>query len=130
MSRASGFGPDIMIENDVILVNRGAVAEQFVAQELLAYADPYTKAEHELFWWEREKHGSSAEVDFIISKGTTLFPIEVKAGTIGKLRSLKIFMGEKKAALGVRISQQPLSLEDSILSLPLYLIEQLPKLLS
>ena len=129
MNRASGFGPDIMIENDVILVNRGAVAEQFVAQELLAYADPYTKAEHELFWWEREKHGSSAEVDFIISKGTTLFPIEVKAGTIGKLRSLKIFMEEKKAALGVRISQQPLSLEDSILSLPLYLIEQLPKLL-
>jgi uncharacterized protein len=127
VNRASGLGADIIADKDIILVNRGALAEQFVAQELMAYANPFEKGG--LYWWEREKAGSSAEIDFILSQGTTLFPIEVKAGKIGKLRSLKIFMEEKKAPLGIRISQLPLCLEDHVLTVPLYLIEQLPRLI-
>ena len=127
VNRASGLGADIFLENDLILVNRGAIAEQFVAQELVAYGDPYLPSE--LYWWSREKAGSSAEVDFIIAQETKLFPIEVKAGKIGKLRSLKIFLEEKGSEFGIRISQNHLAVEDKVLTIPLYLIEQLPRLI-
>jgi predicted AAA+ superfamily ATPase len=128
VNRASGLGADIFLENDVILVNRGAIAEQFVAQELIAYGDPYLASE--LYWWSREKTGSSAEVDFIIAQDTRLFPIEVKAGKIGRLRSLKIFLEEKESEFGIRLSQNHLEVEDKVLTIPLYMIEQLPRLIT
>jgi predicted AAA+ superfamily ATPase len=121
------LGSDILFEQDVILINRGALAEQFVAQELAAYSDPYQLCE--LFWWAREKPNSSAEIDFVISLGSKIFPIEVKAGKIGRLRSLKIFLEERESLLGVRVSQNPLSREGEVLTIPLYLIEQLPRLI-
>lgn len=128
VNRASGLGADLIFENDIILVNRGAIAEQFVAQELLINSDPFVP--HELYWWSREKVNSSAEVDFVISQGVNLFPIEVKAGKIGKLRSLKLFLEEKGSPFGIRISQNPLILEDKIATVPLYMIEELPRLMS
>lgn len=128
VNRTNGHSSTLLLEKDVILVNRGAIAEQFVAQELLAYFDPYSPPE--LYWWARDRLGSSAEVDFVIAQDAQLFPIEVKAGKVGKLRSLKIFLEEKKSPFGIRISQNPLIFEDHILSIPLYLIEQLPRLIS
>lgn len=128
VNRSNGLNSKLLLEKDVILVNRGAIAEQFVAQELIAYFDPYTPPE--LYWWAREAQGSSAEVDFITSKDTQLFPIEVKAGKVGKLRSLKIFLEEKNSPFGIRISQNSLKIEDKVLTIPLYLIEQLPRLIS
>lgn len=128
VNRACGLGADILLEKDIILVNRGAIAEQFVAQELIAYADPY--AMPELYWWAREKRGNSAEIDFVISQGTKLYPIEVKAGKIGKLRSLKIFLEEMQCEFGVHLSQNHLGMDNNVLSVPLYMIEQLPRLLS
>ena len=56
-----------LLLNDIILVNRGAIAEQFVGQELLAYAASYEEAH--LYFWCREKKSSMAEVDFIMTVG-------------------------------------------------------------
>lgn len=126
VNRSCGLGSDVLFEEDVILVNCGSIAEQLVAQELIAYTDPYSKPE--LYWWCRDKRGSSAEVDFVYEQKAKLFPIEVKAGAIGKLRSLKIFMEEKRSQLGIRISQNHLEMNDDVLTIPLYLIEQLPRL--
>jgi predicted AAA+ superfamily ATPase len=128
VNRSMGFGSQILMEKDVILVNRGEIAEQFVAQELIAYFDPYSPPE--LYWWSREKPGSSAEIDFVIAHNERIFPIEVKAGKAGKLRSLKIFLNEKGGEIGIRISQNPLTMEEHLFSLPLYLIEHLPRLLN
>lgn len=127
VNRTNGLSSSLLLENDVILINRGAIAEQFVAQELIAYFDPYSPSE--LYWWARETRGSSAEVDFVISKDAKIFPVEVKAGKIGKLRSLKMFMEEKKSPLGIQISQKPLAVDDHVLTVPLYLIEQLSRFL-
>lgn len=127
VNRSNGLSSSLLLEKDVILVNRGSIAEQFVAQELIAYSDPY--APPELYWWTREVRGSSAEVDFLTTKNTEIFPIEVKAGTVGRMRSLKIFLEEKKSSYGLRISQNALSFEDHVLSIPFYLIEQLDRLL-
>jgi uncharacterized protein len=116
-----------LMSNDLILINQGALAEQFVGQELLALQNPYEEAQ--LYYWSREKAGSQAEVDFIINLNGNIIPIEVKSGKGGKLRSLRQFLSEKRAKIGVRISEQPLSFIDGVLSLPLYMIHELPRII-
>ncbi len=124
---ALGLDPKMAFERESILFNRGSLAEQFVGQELLSYSSPYQKGE--LFYWEREKRGSEAEVDYLLVHNETILPIEVKAGTSGRLRSMQQFMQEKRTPLGIHISQNPLSSENGILSLPFYLISHLPTFL-
>jgi uncharacterized protein len=126
VQRALQVDPELMMASDLIHIHRGALAEQFVGQEFLAYADFFR--EEKLFFWEREKQSSSAEVDYVITVGQHIVPIEVKAGTQGHLKSLIQFMKEKKSLLGIRISQHPLSFKDNILSVPFYMIEQIPRL--
>lgn len=114
------------MSNDLVLLHQGMLAEQFVGQELLAYMPCYRN--DFLFYWERSKPTSSAEVDFIISVDSMILPIEVKAGATGRLKSLKLFMQEKNSSVGLRISQNNLSLHDTILSIPLYMISQINRL--
>jgi predicted AAA+ superfamily ATPase len=127
MQRACGLDALIATATDFLAINAGAVAEQFVGQELLAYSPAYE--DPSLFFWQRERRGSQAEVDYLLSVAGTVIPVEVKAGKTGRLRSLKQFMSDYGRALGVRLSQAPLSFEDGVLSVPLYAIAQLPRLL-
>lgn len=107
--------------------NRGQLAEQFVGQELLASFDCHL--DRDLFFWERSKPESSSEVDFVVNMKGQIIPIEVKAGSIGRLKSIKQFLELKKLQIGVRISESELSFENNILSVPFYMIEELPRLL-
>lgn len=108
-------------------ISRGILAEQFVGQELLAYGDPYF--DRHLYYWDRQKAGSTAEVDFVMNISGQIVPIEVKAGATGKLKSLRQFLMSKSAKIGLKISEAPLKLENDILSVPFYLLSQLPQLL-
>lgn len=117
----------LLFNEDIMLINQGLLTEQFVGQELLAYSD--RKDAGRLFFWNREQKSSSAEVDFVISIGNRIIPVEVKAGTIGRLKSLKIFMEEKHSLIGVRISAAPLALEGNVLTIPFYLIGELSRLI-
>jgi len=128
LEHASRIGMQTLLHEDLILINQGALAEQFVGQELIAYSENYEKPE--LYFWEREKPGSQAEVDYVLQINGQVIPVEVKSGTTGRLRSLHLFMKEKKLKTGVRISPQPLSFHDGILSLPLYMIHELPRILT
>lgn len=114
-------------DKDLMQINAGAQAEQFVGQELLAYASPYVNTQ--LYYWERDKKGATAEVDYVIQQESEIFPIEVKAGTTGSLKSLSQFLLEKETPFGIRISLHPLSFHDRVLSIPLYLISQLTRLM-
>ena len=75
---------DIENVDDLMMVNSGSLCEQFVGQHLL-YSDEYYK-KPDLFYWVREAKSSSAEVDYIISSGSTIIPVEVKAGKTGRLK--------------------------------------------
>jgi predicted AAA+ superfamily ATPase len=126
---------------DLTLANKGAMAEQVVGQ-LLRLTFP-SHREPMLFYWQRDERGSEAEVDYVIEHGSGVVPIEVKAGAAGTLKSLHGLMSERGWPLGVRLSSGPASLTPvsamttsgktatyKLLSLPLYLVEQLPRLLS
>jgi uncharacterized protein len=111
-------------EQDILQINAGMIAEQFVGEELISYALPYQNAP--LLFWERS--GAEAEVDYVTTVGSEIIPIEVKAGTTGSLRSMHAFMKEKKSHFGIRISEHQLSVQDKILSVPFYLIGSLERL--
>lgn len=86
----------------ILYLNSGALAEQFVGQQLLNLPMPWE--EPEMHYWHREKRGSSAEVDYLISMGTEIIPVEVKAGKTGSLRSLHVFACGKSSKLGLRFN--------------------------
>lgn len=127
LKNASGLNMNEMLNDNLILLNQGALAEQFVGQEFCAYSKNYEKSS--LFYWEREKP-SIAEVDYIIHEGSSIFPIEVKSGKTGRLKSLQQFISDKPSTqFGIRISEKPLSFEQNILSVPLYMIFELERLI-
>jgi len=126
--RAQQLPRDIFFQKEITFQNKGALVEQFVGQELLAIQENNEPAK--LNFWQRDKRGSQAEVDYVIAMKGDIFPIEVKSGHSHWLKSLKILMGERKLSVGVRVSEQPLNFSDSILSVPLYMIHELPRLLT
>lgn len=73
-------------QKDLLAVYRGKLAEQFVAQELLVSQN------RELYYWAREEHASTAEVDYLIQKDGRVCPIEVKSGKGGTLRSMHMLL--------------------------------------
>ncbi len=85
--------------------NAGAISEQFVAQEYLAYQNVRRQAE--LFYWHREAAQSNAEVDFIFVHEGQIIPAEVKSGSTGRLRSMQEFLNSHAGcSLGLKISEQ------------------------
>jgi uncharacterized protein len=80
----------------------GALAEQFVGQELLAGFEHFEDGR--LYYWAREKKNASAEIDFLHQIGNKIYPIEVKAGKTGMLKSLQVYLGEKDQQTGVRFN--------------------------
>ena len=86
---------NLFFDQEIIQINSGMIAEQFVGQELLAHSPPYQNAP--LLFWERI-NGGLAEVDFIVTVGSEIIPVEVKAGATGTLRSLQSFLTGKKRA--------------------------------
>ena len=130
---------DLEGSEDVLMVHRGALCEQFVGQHLL-YSAP-TWEEPQLFYWAREERSSNAEVDYVFSQGQEIFPVEVKAGKTGTLKSLHLFLREKRREVAVRFNLSTPSVLDAttalsdgrnvpfrLLSLPLYLVDQLRRI--
>ncbi len=71
---------------DLLAMFRGKLAEQFVAQELLASQDG------DIFYWSKGNRSGAAEVDFVIERNNEIMPIEVKSGKGGSLRSMHIML--------------------------------------
>jgi predicted AAA+ superfamily ATPase len=124
------------------LVNEGPLAEQFIAQHLCL--DPETPPE--MFYWLNENKNANAEVDFVISQGRLILPVEVKAGKSGTLKSLHLLCGRRHFHHAIRFDLSPPSMQEILTnltdkrgrdmashyhlhSLPLYAVEKLPALL-
>jgi hypothetical protein len=73
-------------QENLLAMYRGKLAEQFVGQELLAWHSS------DLFYWSRDARGSNAEVDYLIVRDGEIYPVEVKSGRGGSLRSLHLML--------------------------------------
>lgn len=124
---------DILSMEDIADVYRGRIAEHITGQELLAMSNSIM---NKLQFWVREKKQSSAEIDYLYQYNGKLIPIEVKSGSIGKLRSLHQFMDVAPHHLAVRVWQGPYLVERAktiagteftLLNLPFYLVHRIER---
>jgi len=128
----------------LITKNEGMLAEQFIGQELISTGKPYIDTK--LFYWMREEKNANAETDYLFQHNNTLYPIEVKAGKTGTLKSMHIYLYEKKLSTGIRFNLDLPSIGDftvsmkniksdetlhsTLISLPLYFCSELSVILS
>lgn len=89
------------------LVNKGGLAEMVLGWEMIKYGNPYTR--HDLFYWENIGDGTTSEVDYVIARNMKILPMECKAGTSGKMKSLRLFMRNKHITDAVRCSLENFS---------------------
>ena len=129
--------------DNLVTANEGILAEQFIAQELLCIQPEFLSPD--LFYWSREEKSSNAEIDFIFQHKNRIYPLEVKAGKTGTLKSMQMFLYEKKMEEGIRFnmdlpckgsfqvkvnaSSGAMDLSWKLLSLPLYMVSELKRIL-
>lgn len=133
INHARGLLGEMVFNANISDVYRGLIAEHIVGQELLAAS--YSVL-HKIFFWTREKKESSAEVDYVFPWNGKLIPVEVKSGSIGRLRSMHQFMDQAPHGIAVRVWQGPYSVEKAetitgtsftLLNLPFYLVHRLER---
>lgn len=110
LNYARGIQADLLGTDDLSIGYRGRVAQHIVTQGLIA-------THHEDSWnphfWAREKAGASAEVDLLLAGDAQLYPLEVKAGPQGRLRSLHQFIERSESKIGLRALRNAFSMEEA-----------------
>ncbi len=105
------------LKTDLLAIYHGALAEQFVAQEFAI------SQKNNVYYWDRQAKSSVAEVDYVIQKNGNWFPVEVKSGSSGSLRSLHLFLKEyPQTTEGIVLSSQSFSVlaEQKLRFVPIY----------
>lgn len=118
MQKLSGMSTDMeYTKTDLLNVYRGAMAEQFVGQEMMV------SQKGELYYWDRQAKSSTAEIDYLSVINGRIHPVEVKSGASGSLKSLHMFLNSyKNSGKGIVFSVRPYAdLPDkNITFIPLY----------
>jgi len=116
-----GLTSDIILKPDAIFADyNGAFIENFVASELV------NTFGYELYYWSSE---GKAEVDFLIQRGSQIYPAEVKSGSSRNLKSLRVYEGKYEPERVIRISPRIFSREKEFYNIPLYGVAGLENLI-
>ena len=115
LSALAGASERMILDNESIFSeHRGALAEQFVCQELVASG--FTPA----YWSPGE---SQAEVDFVVQgRNSEIIPIEVKSGTNLRTKSMGIYIDKYNPNMAIRSSQASYKNTGNLYDVPLYLL--------
>ena len=106
-------------ENRLFTEFKGSLTENFVLESLTRILEvkPY--------YWAN----NSYEVDFVIQLENEIYPVEVKAGINIQAASIKQYLSDyKETKFGIRFSLKNLSFDGKILNVPLYLIDELDRI--
>lgn len=119
LSATVGLSSNTLLTDDQLFTDyKGALVENFVAQELCTY---FTGAD-KLFYWSSE---GKAEVDFVIETETKIIPIEVKAGKSIHTPSLGQYEQKFKPLLSVIASPKNWSRIKSRVLLPIFALRRI-----
>ncbi|MDR3122042.1 MAG: ATP-binding protein [Clostridiales bacterium] len=88
----------------------GSVAENYIAQALTANGHP-------LFYWASQY---SAELDYVLQRGTDIIGVEVKKGVRTRSKSLSVFTQKYSPAYSIRFSEKNFGWEGGIFAVPHY----------
>lgn len=99
--------------NELFVEFKGSLTENYIAQELVA-----TKNQVPYYWTSE----GIAEVDFLIEEDHEICPLEIKAGSSQKKKSLLVYQQKYAPKKLVRASTLNLKLDRAIANYPLYFI--------
>lgn len=117
----TGLRQRTLLDGDDLFVEfKGALTEQYVCQQLKTVEDLG------IYYYTNDR--GSCEIDFVVDNGEQIVPIEVKAETNLRAKSLKTYRERFEPELSVRTSMADYKKEDWLLNLPLYAIEQINKI--
>lgn len=103
----------IVAGNSIFTEFKGALTEQYVLQQLILRYEPYYYA----------KSNSTLEIDFLLQdEEDEIVPLEVKAETNVKAKSLRQFVAGNRSKKAYRISMNDYQQEDWVTNVPLYAI--------
>lgn len=112
LSARGDLEPKVLLEgNKVFEEFKGALTEQFVAQELVASG-------RNLYYYSKEN--SSGELDFIVQQGAHIIPVEVKAEENLQAKSLREYCKKYTPEIAVRTSMSEYREQDWMTNIPLY----------
>ena len=118
----SELSPDVILDGTKIFEEfKGALTEQYVLSELAS-----KDFIRNIYYWTSE---ATAEVDFVFSDKTNIYPVEVKAGENLQARSLKVYRERYNPKLAIRTSLSNLRLDEGLLNVPLFTLFNLEKYL-
>ena len=103
--------------NDVFEEFKGALAEQYVLQQLIS-ATKYTP-----YYYAGEK--STYETDFLVQRGSDIVPIEVKAEENLKSKSLQVYVEKFHPGYAVRVSMSGAREQNWMVNIPLWAVQAL-----
>lgn len=104
----------VLYGNDIFTEFKGALTEQFVLQQLISDTD-YTP-----YYFAGEK--STYETDFLIQKKKDIIPIEVKAESNLKSKSLRVYHDKYMPSVSVRVSASDYVDQEWMKNIPLWCI--------
>lgn len=114
----TGLHQSVLLDENTLFVEfKGALTEQYVCQQLSALD------ELDIYYYTNDR--GSCEVDFVIDTGEKIIPVEVKAQTNLKAKSLKTYCERFSPDLAVRTSMSDYKAEEWLVTLPLYAIEEI-----
>lgn len=124
LRKLSNLSPTTFSEaNRLFTEFKGALSENFVLQSLLPQFECLPR------YWAQSN--PPYEVDFLIQRNNDIFPVEVKAESNTSCKSLKkikeLFPEQVKVRL--RFSLDNLRLDNDVLNIPLFMVDQTDKLL-
>ena len=112
-----------IIEGDNIFTEfKGALTEQYVLQQLKTYTNTSIH-----YWTSRS---NIAEIDFVMQIENFVVPIEVKATTNLKAKSLAQYRKDYKPLKAVRTSLSEFKIDDGLYNIPLYMIDNIEEILA
>ena len=112
----SAVDPAIVLDKNALFTHfKGALAEQFVLQELKTLGV-------ESGYWSPDE--GISEVDFVVQGRNGVYPVEVKSATNTKAKSMGVYMAAYKPPFAVKTSLKNFSTSRDVRSLPLYAFSQ------
>ena len=122
LSTMSKIEARLLLEGNALFTEfKGALTEQFVCQELKLMGDI------EIAYWANEAP-ARAEVDFILQIGMQIIPLEVKASTNLKAKSLAVFREKFNPQIAIRSSLADYKKTNGLYDLPLYALSELEQI--
>jgi len=110
----TGLDSRALLEGDALFTEfKGALAEQFVCQELKTIEDLH------LAYWANEPP-ARAEIDFLVQFQGQIIPVEVKAATNLRAKSLAVYREKFHPQCEIRASQADFKTTGNLRDIPLY----------